>query len=305
MFDILKNMTLIEYLMSYGYLSNSIQRYRHAYRNYLDVIIGIARKRYPIESVLRNGETVHLKNYYEAYLTSFGTMRYCSIDNNILTINKKELPTQVKLQFGQNNGDIQGVFFDEAYRFLPVNGKTVIDIGANIGDSSIYFAIQGAHKVIALEPFPKNFETARLNIEMNHLSNKVELIMAGCSSKKGEITLDPRKEWAGGSLDNSKQGIMVPLVTLEYILETFGVDSALLKVDCEGCEYDVILSSSDKTLKKFTHIQIEYHYGYKNLKEKLEKNGFEVSVTRPSFIINHQARKSMYFGYIYAKRIQS
>jgi hypothetical protein len=69
-------------------------------------------------------------------------------------------------------------------------------------------------------------------------------------------------------------------------------------MDCEGCEYDVIFSSSKETLKRFSHIQIEYHYGYKNLKEKLEKCGFSVKVTRP--VINPLNRKYQ-VGYINAK----
>jgi predicted RNA methylase len=47
------------------------------------------------------------------------------------------------------------------YRFLRVEGKIVIDIGVNIADSSIYFALKGADKVIAIEPFPRNYETAK------------------------------------------------------------------------------------------------------------------------------------------------
>jgi hypothetical protein len=57
--------------------------------------------------------------------------------------------------------------------------------------------------------------------------------------------------------------------------------SMILKMDCEGCEYEPILSTNESTLRKFSHIMIEYHFGYKNLEEKLEKCGFEVSVTRP------------------------
>ena len=42
---------------------------------------------------------------------------------------------------------------------LPVRGKTVIDIGANIGDTPIYFHITWSkHRVIGIEPFPKNYE---------------------------------------------------------------------------------------------------------------------------------------------------
>ena len=302
MFDVLKNMTLGEYIKSYRHLSDSICRYRRTYRNYLNVIANVLRNRYPINAILRNGQKSTLNNYYEVCLTSFGLMNSCSIEDGIITISKNDLPNKVKLVFGQNNGDIYGVFFNEAYKFLPVKEKMVVDVGANIGDSSIYFALKGAKKVIAIEPFPKNFETAKSNAVLNNLSDKIEFLLSGCSNKNGHITIDPKKECAGGSLDETKNGIKIPLFTLKEILNTYNIDSAVLKMDCEGCEYDSILSATEQTLQKFTHIQIEYHYGYKNLKEKLERCGFKVSVTSPAFIINHQAGKLMYFGYLYAER---
>ena len=67
-----------------------------------------------------------------------------------------------------NNGEVvkfyhleeqpSDVFLNEAYPFLPVNGKTVIDIGGYIGDTAIYFIMKGAKKVIALEPFLQTFQ---------------------------------------------------------------------------------------------------------------------------------------------------
>lgn len=299
--DIIKNMTFVEYIKSYRHLSSPILHYYKAYKNYFNVIISILRKKYPIKAILRDGKQITLNNYYEAYLTSFGLMDYCRIDKNVMTIFKKDLP-EIKLHLGQNNGDVPGVFFDEVYRFLPVKGNVVVDIGANIGDSAIYFAMRGAKKVITVEPFPKNYESAKKNIELNNLSNIITLLFAGCSDDLGSIIINPEQEGAGSSLDETKNGIKVPLMTLENILNTYDIDSASLKMDCEGCEYKAIISSSDSTLQKFTHIQIEYHYGYKNLKERLEKCGFKVSVTNPLFLINHQARKLMYFGYLYAER---
>ena len=47
----------------------------------------------------------------------------------------------------------------------------------------------------------------------------------------------------------------------------------MLKMDCEGCEYDSILNTDDEILKKFSTIILEYHYGYQNLVEKLETTG--------------------------------
>ena len=45
-----------------------------------------------------------------------------------------------------------------------LEGRTVIDIGANIADSSIYFAFEDAAHVIALEPYPTNYRIAKKNI---------------------------------------------------------------------------------------------------------------------------------------------
>jgi hypothetical protein len=82
-------------------------------------------------------------------------------------------------------------------------------------------------------------------------------------------------------------------------------------MDCEGYEYDIILSATVDILRQFSYIQIEYHYGYKNLKEKLEKCGFNVSFSRPhafyiqtqrNMVTKYAKRNWVYLDYIYAKR---
>jgi len=55
----------------------------------------------------------------------------------------------------QKNGDLADVFGSEEFKSMNFLNKIVLDIGANIGDSSIYFATLGAKKVMAVEPFPK------------------------------------------------------------------------------------------------------------------------------------------------------
>jgi hypothetical protein len=81
-------------------------------------------------------------------------------------------------------------------------------------------------------------------------------------------------------------------------------------MDCEGCEYDIILSAQDNVLSCFSHMLIEYHYGYKDLKERLEKCDFDISLIKPSgkpggaIAIPDPERLGhwYYMGYIYAKR---
>ena len=103
-------------------------------------------------------------------------------------------------------------------------------------------------------------------------------------------------------MKKSTNGTKIPLITLSDLISKYKISTAVLKLDCEGCEYDSILTADKSILLKFTHIQIEYHYGYKNLKEKLENCGFTVTVTDPYYIKNKQAGKSMFYGYLYAKR---
>lgn len=76
----------------------------------------------------------------------------------------------------------------------------------------------------------------------------------------------------------------------------------ILKMDCEGCEYDAILSADRNVLRRFSHILIEYHYGYQNLKEKFRLAGFDISISRPIYSKTEDSRK-MYRGTIFAKRL--
>ena len=76
-----------------------------------------------------------------------------------------------------------------------------------------------------------------------------------------------------------------------------------MKIDCEGCEYGVLLKANDLDLRKFEQIKIEYNYGYLNLKEKLEDAGFKVSKTSPRYSYDSEAEnRKMLMRFIYAQR---
>ena len=90
--------------------------------------------------------------------------------------------------------------------------------------------------------------------------------------------IDPEQESRGGKLKEFENGIEIKTTTLENILKKFNVDTAILKMDCEGCEYLSILTSSKTTLQKFSHITMEYHKEPEKLIETLEKYNFDVNV---------------------------
>jgi FkbM family methyltransferase len=287
-------------------------KYRRVYQNYLKVLVHLLKGEYPIDAILRNGNHISLHNRFETSLVTYmeetGNQEYKFADNKVTisTTFQSNYKRKTELFGATSSDEVIDIFFKKTYHFLPVQGNTVVDIGANIGDSAIYFALGRASKVLAIEPFPKNYEIAKKNIEANSLNDKIALQLAGCAAKRGDVTVDPLYQSDHTSrLTDFGQGIKVPILTLQDILIEYKLsENAVLKMNCEGCEYDSILFSTCDTLRSFSHIQLEYHNGYQNLKKKLENCGFHVVITRPLLVKSSckGCKKIYYSGQLYATR---
>ena len=139
---------------------------------------------------------------------------------------------------------------------------------------------------IAVEPFPKNFNLAEKNIIENHLKDKVFLEKCILTDKEGMNKID--SEYAGtqagersnpkSNIRESDDGVEVPMHTLGYLVQKYDLKGASMKIDCEGCEYKIILTSTNEILQRFHNIFIEYHDGYKSLENKLIESGFTVNI---------------------------
>ena len=261
-----------------------------------------------INVILRDGKSLSLPNemvYFtkELLIRNLGTDFFYDKESEIFQFlyNGK----RVKLRFYKNgimNGEINSFLGDYDY-LEPINGHTVIDIGANIGDSAVYFVIKGARIVLALEPYKYSYNMLIENIRINDLKNVIP-INAGYG-KDGIIELEDTVSNVGTMLKEYKGGIKTPVLSLKTILEQYSNvlnGDLLLKMDCEGCEYN-LLEESKEIIRQFNRIVIEYHNGYKNLKVKLEECGFNVSFTKPHIWYDETNKKNLVQGYIYAKRI--
>jgi len=82
-------------------------------------------------------------------------------------------------------------------------------------------------------------------------------------------------------LEKFEKGEEVPVTTLEKIVEDYKINEGVLKLDCEGCEYEIILDTNDNILRHFDYIMMEYHYGFESLRQKLKNVGFRVNYTKP------------------------
>ena len=195
-------------------------------------------------------------------------------------------------------------FTKETYRWLDVKGRDVIDVGANIGDTALYFASKGAKHVYAYEPFPYFYRMAQCNVRINHLTKKITLINEGCGRNGRIKAYDGSNITCGNALIASNTGKWIKVVDLKTIINEFKIKDGALKLDCEGCEYRLLLGSRDETLNCFKEIIVKYHYGYANLVNKLRSAGFEVTHTSPCYFFNEPtSNPHMYEGLIHAVRV--
>lgn len=246
-----------------------------------------------------NAVTIH--NILQAWLIASGIL--FKIENDFLTFQFRGREVRFLNSDGYM-GDLPGVFCKLIYDGLYVKGREVVDIGSTVGDSVIFFSIKGAEKIISVEPFPVAFRQLKQNIKANGLEDRVVLHNAAISTRTNSLLLDPDLlEVSSVPADNFENGIEVPSVSFQNIASELRTNEAILKMDCEGCEYDAILSSDIDTLSKFRSMMIEYHYGPKLLQNKLIELGYDVKITHPRIVVNRRAvGGKMKVGYIYAER---
>jgi hypothetical protein len=90
-------------------------------------------------------------------------------------------------------------FQDECYGLFDVKGEVVVDIGAFIGDSAIYFVGKGAEKIVAFEPNPEIIEFARKNVQLNKLDHKIQVRNEAVAASQGVRTFMFKINHPGGA----------------------------------------------------------------------------------------------------------
>jgi FkbM family methyltransferase len=171
-------------------------------------------------------------------------------------------------------------------------GDTVLDVGANVGLFSIWVASNApSARVFAFEAASDNFAALAENVRSNRLKNISAHHYAVSDGSSQHVTLyrgfhggihSIRPEYRNwdSKTGRPRRTERVRAITLERIIRRFKIDSAdFLKLDCEGAEYDILLSTPASVLSRIRKIVGEYHdLGAKRhggvLKEFLARNGF-------------------------------
>lgn len=154
------------------------------------------------------------------------------------------------------------IFFAKEYEVdlyqLPA---FIIDCGANIGLSAVYFANKYPDaKIIAIEPDEGNFKYLKLNTE--RYPNVTCLQKAVWSKKEVLQMVDPgRGDWGLQTKPVSDAGLpSVDTVTIDELMQDFNITSIdLLKIDIEGAEKELFASGYENWLSRTRVMAIELH----------------------------------------------
>lgn len=183
--------------------------------------------------------------------------------------------------------------------------RVIIDIGAGIGDFSVHAARLSKHSVVyAYEPDPGSFALLQHNIALNGCGNIIAYpqVVGGQStlvSINRDFTSPVLYQTAAASAGDSAEPPIVSL-SLDDIFAVNGINCCdLLKIDCEGAEYNILFQTSAVTLAAIRAIAMEYHddmipWRHQSLVALLERHGFCVQCV-PS-----PAHREI--GFLYAKR---
>lgn len=211
-----------------------------------------------------------------------------------------------ELDSDSGHGGISGIFFENVYNCVWKGNAIVIDIGANIGLSTLFFAAkQNVEKVIGYEPLKTTYEKALSNFNLNkvEIRKKIEIYNLALSNvnEEREVRYNGLANRTTFSICKKKYDSDTEVTNIHVrdasevlfpILKEYLNKKIIMKIDCEGAEYKIFesLESSD-LIKSVDIFMIEYHSCDNRIIENcLISNGFKYIKTNTAD----------YIGFIYA-----
>jgi len=215
-------------------------------------------------------------------------------------------PTQLRVRGAMDIWSVKETFLDQFYTRYGTNIESdwiIVDIGAAIGEFTVYAAQRApAGEVYAYEPNPQSFALLQENIMLNKLSN-VQAFCVGVWDQHGTMQLDlvnaePLQGKTVFQQSDAANIAEIPVITFDQLVQDsvdFIID--LLKLDCEGAEYAILMGASAESLARVQRIVMEYHdldaeHEHSHLVHLLEGNGFSVRL--------HANPVHAEIGYLYA-----
>jgi FkbM family methyltransferase len=162
------------------------------------------------------------------------------------------------------------------------NDDLIIDVGANIGNHTLFMACAAKCYVKSFEPNKNLVESLQKSIKINGLESRVEVIQKGVGAVKSYAKFNKSIDHNLGaqslSVSNRKSD-SIEVVTLDSI--KFEGKVRLLKIDVEGMELDV-LKGSERVLresKPILYVEANENKDFLLINNFLEKHDYEYQKT--------------------------
>lgn len=181
-----------------------------------------------------------------------------------------------------------GVLCCREYDFFFKENCIVIDIGLNIGITSIFLAQKNnVKKIYAYEPFMPTYQQAIRNLNNNPgIKEKMEFFSFGLGEENKQLTIHYNEDQPGSMSTVSDLYQDSPVIecieirqasaVLKEIFDNHLELKKVLKIDCEGAELEILQDlQNNNLLSKIDLILLEWHLGYhEQLKELFLNCGF-------------------------------
>ena len=155
------------------------------------------------------------------------------------------------------------IFFKKIYALPRVEKaavKTVVDLGANIGLSALYFLQQYPQaQVICIEPDASNFEMLQKNFSQEIKTGKVKVLQEAAMGTDGFVSFESADAKYNSRVTQDGTGKKIPAISMVSLMQRAGISHIdILKIDVEGAE-KYIFSGNIDWLQKVDNILLETH----------------------------------------------
>lgn len=179
------------------------------------------------------------------------------------------------------------LFVDDRYRVgelgaLGVARPVVVDIGARIGAFSLSVArLKPGAAIWCYEPYPKSFDYLSRNILVNGFGSRIHPTEAAVGSVDGTAIFcerpTPSRKGTSQPVEGDA-GRTVKQLSFAWVVSEVEGDIDLVKLDCAGSEFDIVLDSPDSCWARVGAIVLEHHevegHSFAELEGRLSNLGY-------------------------------
>lgn len=156
------------------------------------------------------------------------------------------------------------IFVNSEYELKNLTASNIVDIGANIGAFAIYYAMKFPEaRILSFEPAPATYQLLRQNLKLNSIRNVTAINEAVSGDGKEMQLFVGAATGLSGIVAQTRDAkpVKVKSTTLSDILAKFDGPIDLLKMDCEGAEYDTLFNTPKSVMNKIHNMVMEFHEG--------------------------------------------